>query len=160
MRWTTPLIVIVILAALVWAGHEAVALRSAIRASTERPEDPTTQATDALPQPAHDAADSPGAAEVDRYSVLWLRSVRQPPVERKAPVRPPPPPRPVPLKLLGTVTEPGNSFAILVEGRGTQHLCRVGESVQGVKVTAIAGDGVTVQFDGREIVLKPEGGGT
>ena len=116
--------------------------------------------------PVAQAASSDHAADdttltIENYASIWSLDWRRPlfdppPVVVKA--DPPPPPRPPRVKLLGTVIEPANSFALLRDPSGKSLLARVGDAAdEQYRVESIAaGTVVLVGDDGRKEVLTTD----
>lgn len=64
---------------------------------------------------------------------------------------------PLPVKLTGTIVEPGQSLAVLVTADGRSGIYGVGERVGDVLVVSVEQDRASVTFNGTTTVLKVEG---
>lgn len=86
----------------------------------------------------------------------WTRRLRQPLYD---PPPPPPPavvaeaPRPIPVRLVGTVIEPGNSQAFVRQASGTVELKRIGD-----QVTPDPADGVIADITTSDLVIHRKDG--
>ena len=107
-----------------------------------------------------DRADSAEEAGVPlkHYEVIWQRNLRRPifdppPVIR---VKVSPPKPKLKVRLVGTVLEPGFTYAIFTDSGGKTVLKRIGESIQGARVESISDGRVTVALAGRTLILKVE----
>jgi hypothetical protein len=101
-------------------------------------------------------AESPLSA--NDYSIIYQIDLRQPLVD------PPPAAAPaptqaqvtVPVRLVGTVVEPGFSYAMLRNSAGEVKTVGVGESVDGVEVVSIVPGSAVVRYSGQTATLKVE----
>ena len=106
------------------------------------------------------AGRGPGQSPVDSlsaYAVIHQRDLRKPLFDPKP--APPPVKRPKPkprltVHLMGTVLEPGFTYAILKSASGKTQFVGVGQSFQGAEVTAIAENSATVTYRGQSVTLK------
>lgn len=65
----------------------------------------------------------------------------------------------LPIRLIGTVVEEGNSYAIFISADGRLQILKAGEQVDGIEVLEIAANAVKVRRDGQTLTLsrpKPE----
>jgi type II secretory pathway component PulC len=90
------------------------------------------------------------------YETISKRNLLQPLYDSAAPNQPPPKPS---VKLVGTVIEPGFTYAMLKTKEGQVKGVSVGETVDGAEVTEVKADSVTVKFAGEMHTLKVEGQG-
>ena len=89
------------------------------------------------------------------YAVIYRTDLRQPLFD--APVSTAPAVAPVlPLRLAGVFVETGHSYALFRTLTGDQKMLSVGESFEGVEVTAIDATSASVKFSGQTITLKKE----
>ena len=110
------------------------------------------------PAPAAGRAAAPAARKAPPvpYELVASRNLLQPLYDSVAPNQPPPKPT---VKLVGTVVEPGFTYALLKTKDGQVKWAPVGETVEGAEVTEVKGDSVTVRFAGEMHTLKVEGQG-
>jgi hypothetical protein len=90
------------------------------------------------------------------YDAIGKRNLQQPLYDSAAPNQPPPKPT---VKLVGTVLEPGFTYAMLKTKDGQVKGVSVGETVDGAEVTEVKVDSVTVKFAGEMHTLKVESPG-
>lgn len=104
---------------------------------------------------------APTARALSEYACIYQRSLRKPLFDVVAAplavVAPPKPPMTV--TAVGTVMEPGFTYAMLRDKGGKVRYAAVGEEVDGVKVLVIGESGVTVEFAGDRIELSVGKGG-
>ena len=138
-------------AAILIAGAAAVlACAAAMPLGVRGPAAPTGLKALTVTRPAR-RPESPGA-----YAVIYQRDLRKPLVDAEAPKVEPPKPPPLTVTLKGTVVEEGFSYAIFRNKAGEEKLLKVGDSLEGAEVTAIAEGQATVRFFDQAIVLKAQ----
>lgn len=110
---------------------------------------------DAGPVPPLASAPAAGALPLppDAYAVIYQRNLRLPLFDApaSAPTLAVAPPMPVRLK--GTILEPGFCYAVFERTNGESRMVGVGESVDGVEVVAIAAASITVRYNGQLAAL-------
>jgi len=94
---------------------------------------------------------------LEAYAAVYERDLQRPlydpsPVPAPA-AKPPPAPD---LRLVGTVIEPDNTFALLRTRRGEVKWARIGEALEGAEVVEIESEAVTVRFKGVDHQLAIE----
>jgi hypothetical protein len=90
------------------------------------------------------------------YAVIYQRDLRKPLFDSEAAKVDTPSPPPLTVTLKGTVVEDGFSYAILRGKGGDEKLLRVGDSLEGAEVIAIAEGEATVRFHDQNITLKAQ----
>jgi hypothetical protein len=101
---------------------------------------------------------TPSLKDPEEYAVIYQRDLRRPLFDAPPVVATtaPAPPPPMPVRLTGTVVEPGFSFAMFRSGTGESRMASAGEVIDGVEVVSIGDANVTVRFAGQVITLKVE----
>lgn len=97
-------------------------------------------------------------ASLQSYTEPLGRDLRYPLYDPKPiQVKAAPPPKPVlKAKLVGTVLEPGFTYAIFTDASGKQTLVPVGQSIEGAEVLEIADGKAVVKFCGETITLMAQ----
>ena len=94
------------------------------------------------------------------FENLWDRDLRRPLFD-PAPAPPAPPaavaPPSLSVRLVGTVTEPGHSQALLMTPEGKLEIKAIGEQSGGAEIVAIDEAGITVRFAGQTLSIKNTG---
>ena len=126
-------------------------------------EDPHSEASEAKPTPQAQAATGPITPPLEAYATAWGRDLQRPLFDPQPVLvdrTPPPPPKPT-VRLLGTVIEPGFTFALLRGKDGSTKCVPVGEALDGAEVLGVQDGSVTVRFAGHTHTLEAEkpGGG-
>lgn len=90
------------------------------------------------------------------YAGIYKRDLRKPLYDPKpkavikvAPVKPK-----LTIQLLGTVVEPGFTYAILKDSKGKTKFVSVGQSLDGAELKSISAKSITVIFNGEEQILS------
>jgi len=92
--------------------------------------------------------------EIERFAAIWQK---MDPNREKQSGGPTPPPDPYPeMRLLATVIEAGNNYALLQIKRGTNKLLREGQSFEDIKVVEVKDKEATVAVPNFTKVLKIE----
>lgn len=105
--------------------------------------------------PASAPAASP-PADPAAYAVIYTASLRRPLFDVPPPVVTPPPPPTLPLRLTGTIVEPGFTYATFRSAAGETKMAKPGDVVDGVEVLGVTDSSATVRFGGREVTLPVE----
>jgi len=103
-----------------------------------------------------------GAGPLSAYAVTYGRPLRKPlydPKLKKIIAVKKPEPK-LTVKLAGTVTEPGFTYAFFRTRGGEEKLVAIGQRIEGAKVLAIGDGSATVEFHGKRITLRKAKGGT
>jgi hypothetical protein len=89
------------------------------------------------------------------YTTTLERHLRRPLYDPEPIVQEtPPPPKPVlQARLLGTVLEPGFTYAIFRDASGEQKFVSAGQSIEGAEIMSIEDGQATVRFNGESVVL-------
>ena len=100
----------------------------------------------------------PGAAgratpPLTAYAAIYGRDLQQPLFDAVPETRPLPKPT---VTLVGTVIQPGNTFALLKTKAGQVQWAAVGQAVEGAEVLEITADSATVRFAENTYTLKVE----
>ena len=110
-----------------------------------------------------DSAGGTSLGPLESYAVIYARDLRKPLYDPKPIVitsAPPPKPK-LTVALVGTVTEPGFSYAMLKGLSGKVKFVSVGQMIDKAELLEISANSVKVKFHGETITLKPAGqGGT
>jgi len=92
--------------------------------------------------------------EIGRFAVIWQK---MDPNREKQTAGPTPPPDAYPeMRLLATVIEAGNNYALLQVKRGTNKLLREGQAFEDIKVLEVKDKEATVAVPNYKKVLKIE----
>jgi len=107
------------------------------------------------------APDGDVTGPLSDYADIWQRDLRKPlhdpkPVAKAA--KPAPKPK-LAVRLMGTVLEPGFTYAMLRGKSGETKFVGVGQSLDGAEVVEVAVSSATVRFHGDLITLKIESEG-
>ena len=105
-------------------------------------------------------ADS-AALPLSAFSTVWDIDLRRPLVDSPPPapqtIEPAAPPSAPPqFHLAGTIVESGHSVALFQQAGGKTEFKQVGQQIGGATIVSIRDDSVTVQWDGRELVVPVE----
>ena len=85
------------------------------------------------------------------WGVRLQRPLYDPAVVDSGPAR-----RPLELRLMGTVIEPGNEQVILMDSSGRIRFARVGDTLEQATIQAIAPTSVQLQYHGQQHTLEVE----
>ena len=142
-------------ALLLIAAAACLALAAALAgAQWAKPVPPITEVP-----PAEPAAAATTTAALPNFSAVKGRPLRRPLIDAEPVAAAPATPGPE-FKLLGTVTEPGHSYAIFQVAGGRVEVCQVGETAGVAQVTSIGPRRVTIRYNGQTRRLSlPEPGG-
>ena len=88
--------------------------------------------------------------------VIARANLRRPLFDAPPPVITPPPPAAIPLRLTGTIVEPGFTYATFRTNGGETRMAKPGDVVDGVEVIAVTESSATVRFAGRQSTLAVE----
>jgi len=113
----------------------------------------TTRAAAATPSAAPTTRPTAGAAipPLRSFGPLLTLELRQP-LDPNAPTALPT----LPVKLAGTILEPGRNMAMFQDKEGAVQLKAVGETIAGAEVRQISESGVVVFYGGQELTLNVE----
>ncbi len=138
----------------------ACQLRTLVRAP-EHPAPPARPATAFSSEAAPGETDLPPLKE---FAVIWQKMDPEPPkpeptatqaVELEPSKPPAPPPDPYPdMRLLGTITEHEQNYALIQIGGGTTKLLREGVAFGDIRVLTVAENEATVELPGRTKALR------
>ena len=121
-------------------------------------DDPRAGATEPKPAPEVAPRAGPERPPLEVYAAAWACDLQRPLFDPE-PVLvnrvPPPPPKPT-VRLLGTIIEPGHTFAFLRGKDGSAKCVSVGEALDGAEVIEVRADSVVVRFAGQTHTIEAE----
>jgi len=121
-------------------------------AATGGAEDRTAATVSAATQPARTSR------PLGYYAVIWQKDLRRPLYDPPpvAVIRKKPAKSKLRIKLVGTVIEPGFSYAIVKTDSGQTRLVAVGQSAEGAEVVSVRDGTATIRFAGEVRQLTVE----
>ena len=101
---------------------------------------------------------SAGAANskpLTAYSSVWQRDLRKPLFDEATTTAAVSAPKTrLNVTLMGTVVDPGYSYALLRSGSGQTKLVEIGQVIDGAELTEVNADTVTMKFGGETVTLQ------
>jgi len=140
----------------------AVAVAAVVAAVWLPYDQPILQATDRIPKLPTKTSEHPTAPALPQFAKLWDKELRPPlfdppPEPGATAVAPETRQKPRPdIRLIGIAVEEGRSLAMLLGPDGKVEFLAIEETFHGVTVRSITLDGVLLDYEGDEYILKYE----